>query len=774
MKFVITLIGLFLMLTSLYAQTNSKLAKKGEQFLKNENYEEGLEYFNSLSEEQKQADPLHDYYVGMIYYYSPNEQELGIPYAESYINKTDSTQLAERNHYHVYYVLAKLKHLSYEFDEAEGLYQKFHGLIAVSPYFMEEERVAILTDVERQIECCKFGRISVKNPRNAVIQNLGDSVNTIYPEYAPVISQDEKLLFFTSRRPDTKGGKKAYDGGYYEDVYGAQLYKGSLFEKKTWKQDSTGGQYFNLVTDFGYFNFHKVGGHVNSKDHDGSIQLTHEDSVLYFYRKHDIWSVNIDSTVLDEPVKLGIHANSDNYEPSLFLSYDENMLFIVSDRPGGYGGLDIYVSLKNQDGTWTEAQNLGPNVNTEYDEDSPYLDPDGKTFYFSSMGHSSMGGYDIFRSKMIEDSWTVPVNLGHPINTPADDIYFTMTSRYNRGYYASSDLQGNGDMDMYRITFADERDPVAELIGYVRTGDEFVPAQSKITLSVVGTDESIEAATDSIDGDYFLLLGHGKTYDMMVETDDFAPYHKAFEIPEQKSYFQLYQEIHHVHLFDDSGHIIGQKITVYNGTGKADTTLFLYDEEFKFKNLSVEDHNLSTTTTDIKFYISQDSLHRLMEADPTVHYDYGDDAVVSFLTKDGLDIYDESSYEKTTWGEFIESGKPKDLVEKDPDALDSDVRNVEGLFFTVQIGVYSRDVPHSVFFNLKPINTQHLENGRYRYSIGQFSSEEDANERKNEIVKLGIADAFVTAYHKGERIGMTEARRMIEKEGAKILFDPNW
>lgn len=264
---------------------------------------------------------------------------------------------------------------------------------------------------------------------------------------------------------------------------------------------------------------------------------------------------------------------------------------------------------------------------------------------------------------------------------------------------------------------------------------------------------------------------------MVVETDEFAPYHKAFEIPEQKSYFQLYQEVHHVHLFDDNGHIIGQKITVYNGTGEADTTLYLYDEEFNFKNLSAGDHNLSTKSTDIKFYMTQDSLHRLMATDPTVHYDYGDDVVVSFLSKDGLDIYDESSYEETTWGEFIKNNPnadTTDIVEKDPNELDTDVGNVKGLFFTVQIGVYSRDVPHSVFYNLAPINTQNLDNGHYRYSIGQFSSEADATERKDEIVKLGITDAFVTAYHNGERIGVTEARRMIEEEGAKILFDPNW
>lgn len=772
---IISFLGCLFCITTSFCQGNGKLQNKGEKFLKKHNYEEGLRYFNSLSETDKKKSPYYNYYVGMIHYYSPNNQELGIPFFENYIASVDSTALVNRNHHHVYYVLAKLNHLQYNFNEAEKLYNTYIDYTKVSSYFLEEEKSKIIEDALRQIACCKFGRIAIENERNAIIQSLGDTVNTIYPEYAPVVSQDEKLLFFTSRRPDTKGGKKSFDGEYFEDIYGAQLYKGSLFDKKVWKEDSTGGNYFSLVTDFGYQNFHKVGGQVNSKKHDGSIQLINGDSVMFFYRDHDVWSVNVDTTTNTEPVKLGLHANSDNYEPSLFLSYDEQILFIVSDRPGGYGGLDIYASSINENGDWTEPVNLGPNVNTKYDEDAPYLDPDNATFYFSSKGHSSIGDYDIFRSRKNGELWSVPVNLGYPINTPADDIYFTMTSRYNRGYYASSDLKGNGDMDMYRITFADERDPVAEMIGFVRKGNDLVPAQSKISLKVLGTDESIETTTDSINGDYFLLLGHGKTYDMIVNTDGFAPYHKAFQIPEQKSYFQLYQEVHHVHLFNDKGQVIGQKITVYNGTGEADTATYYYEEGSQFKNLSSANNDLEYKDTDVKFYMTKDSLYNLMQTDSTITFDYGNDVEVLFLTKNGADVFDEGSYTKTTWGDFkAEVGLAEKETVNNNDSNVTAVENVAGLFFTVQIGVYSKDVPHAVFFNVKPINTQNLDNGTYRYSTGQFSSVKEASERRAELINLGITDAFVTAYYNGNRIGVTKAKKMIEEEGAKILFDPNW
>jgi len=221
-----------------------------------------------------------------------------------------------------------------------------------------------------------------------------------------------------------------------------------------------------------------------------------------------------------------------------------------------------------------------------------------------------------------------------------------MTSRYNRGYYASSDLRGVGDMDLYRITFTDERDPVAELMGFVRQGEELVPAKSKITLKSLDESEVISDETDTLEGDYFLLLGHGKTYDMIVETERFAPYHRQFDIPEQKEYFQLYQEIHHVHLYDSDGNIIGQQITVYNALGETDTSQTYYDEEtIKRLNLIKNDlgiHGMMTVLSDVKFYMSEDSLLALMRKDSTLSFDFGDNVLVSFMEDENDDKLDEN------------------------------------------------------------------------------------------------------------------------------------
>ena len=396
-----------------------------------------------------------------------------------------------------------------------------------------------------------------------------------------------------------------------------------------------------------------------------------------------------------------------------------------------------------------------------------------------------MGGFDIFRSKQEDTLWSKPVNLGFPVNTPADDIYFTMTHRYNRGYYASADLNGVGDMDLYRITFADERDPVAELLGYVKKDNELIPAKSKITLSTLDGSELISDESDTISGDYFLLLGHGKKYKMLVETDEFAPYERIFEIPEQHEYFQLYQEVHHIHLLNGDGKIIGQQITVFNAFGEPDTTTTYYDDETLAKIESIKSENKIETNVkelkELRFYITTDSLRKLMAKDESLDYNLGDDVKVYFLKDEAADLFKFNSYEL-----YEGSISRKEFLKEDDIAIDlSEIKTTEvietpdgttaaetigGLFFTVQIGVYSRDVPHDVLFNLTPLVTKKTSENHFRYSTGTFNSAGEATIRKDEIVKIGVTDAFVTAYYRGERISIEKAQELIES-GVKVNGD---
>src|SRR5690606_11449888 len=127
--------------------------------------------------------------------------------------------------------------------------------------------------------------------------------------------------------------------------------------------------------------------------------------------------------------------------------------FFVSDRDLGVGNRDIYFCDLNVNGEWLPAKNIGADINTKYGEEAVFMHPDGKTMYFSSKGHNTMGGYDVFKTTLVNGKWTTPVNLGYPINGPDDDVFFVMSGSGNRAYFASAKQGGFGNYDIYKITF---------------------------------------------------------------------------------------------------------------------------------------------------------------------------------------------------------------------------------------------------------------------------------------------------------------------------------
>ena len=552
--------------------------------------------------------------------------------------------------------MGSLYHKNSEFDKSVQTLEDFLLKLEIE---LKNQTISIeihdefKRETETIIVNCNYGKAMIKSPRKVLAENLGDSVNSKYQDYAPAISLDEKILVFTSRRPENSGSKFSDDGDYFEDVFITNLLKGSLFESKLARTDSSSG-FFNLVNSFEYSISTRLPPVINSKDHDASIQLSNDGNKLYFYRNSDVWTSTKTDTIWNEPIKLS-SVNSTSFEPSVFITLDEETMFISSEREGGYGKLDIFFSEKDSLGNWSEMKNLGPKINTADDEDISYVSPDKDIIYFSSKGHTSMGGYDIFKSIKKDGEWSSPINMGSPINTPYNDAFFVMTPRYNRGYYASERPEGKGGMDLYRLTFANERNPLAELAGLVLKGDSLVPAKSKITiLNEVSSLNSVHNSKE-LTGEYLLLVEHGKTYEMIVETEGFAPYKKTFTIPEQVEYFQLYQEIHHIYLRDSYGNIIGQQIITYNAFNdiesatRNDTLKQLFNQSKYSKYVRDSTNSSIDKFVDVKFYITEDSLMSLLEKDENLKFIFPDYAEISFLYNNNSDFrYSLNSYIKGT------------------------------------------------------------------------------------------------------------------------------
>jgi outer membrane protein OmpA-like peptidoglycan-associated protein len=607
-------------------------SRKASKFFNKGEFEKALVEYNKL--DSTSININDNFKIGVAYFLSNNNQVAGLPYMNKYIILTDSVITV------AYFYLGSLYHKNYEFDKSieqlDNFLKKLEGEYSNGTVDSETYK-QFKDEAETIISNCNYAKTMVKSPRKVLTENLGDTINSKYQEYAPAISLDERTLAYTSRRPTKENEKVSDDGDYYEDIYISHLIKGSLFDAKEQDLDSTSG-FFSLLTDFEYSKPIHLPLMINSETHDASIQLSNDGTKLYFYRNSDVWTTTRTDSSWSEPIKMKV-INTKFFEPSVFITLDEQTMFITSEKDGGFGKMDIYVSEKDSLGNWSEMKNLGSKINTTADEDISYVSPEKNIIYFSSKGHSSMGGYDVFKSIKKEGEWSSPINMGSPVNTPYNDAFFVMTPKYNRGYYASERPEGKGGMDLYRLTFTDERNPLAELSGLVLRGDSLVPAKSKITM--IEKESLVSTMQNSKDekGDYLLLVEHGKTYEMLVETEGFAPYKKTFVIPSQLDYYQLYQEIHHVYLRDSEGNIVGQQIITYNAfydienATKNDTMSSYFSKSKYSEHIRAKENVDIEKFVDVKFYMTEDSLKNLLERDATLSFIFSDLTEVSYMYK---------------------------------------------------------------------------------------------------------------------------------------------
>ncbi|MCH8317322.1 MAG: PD40 domain-containing protein [Bacteroidetes bacterium] len=329
-------------------------------------------------------------------------------------------------------LLGRAFQYQYKFDKAIESYKRYKAK------FVDDDKDYdhgddIIRLIGRKIYECNNGNELVANPVDIAIHNLGH-LNSPEPDYAPLISADDNVLIFTSRREGSTGENKDIDNMFFEDIY--ICYK-------------TGHRWSKPEN---------IGPPINTKFHDASVGLSADGKRLYIYQDNEFGSGGIFYCDLKNNSKWStpkaVNAiNSEYFENSATLSADFKSLYFSSNRPGGYGELDLYVCKRDEKNKWSKPINLGPTINTQYNEDNPVLDIDNKTLYFSSTGHKGMGDYDIFKTIFIneDDGWTEPENLGYPINSPDADIHFVLSGDGRFAYYSSIKDYGVGEQDLFII-----------------------------------------------------------------------------------------------------------------------------------------------------------------------------------------------------------------------------------------------------------------------------------------------------------------------------------
>lgn len=513
-------------------EDGDELFEMGEYYMK-----DAIPFYEKANRFNPNNDALN-YKLGTCYYFTRKNEE-----AIKHLEKAKQLNPLINRKLNKY--LGKSYQRNFEWDKAIVAYE----------FYMASRLPDEQMDVDlakKYIVECKNGKRFSEDPVRVWVDNLGPNINTEYHEYGVAINADATLMMFSSRRPGNIGELiDPATNDYYEDIYTSE------FIDDEW----------TLATN--------LGEPINDKGHNASIALSNDGMELILFKGNertlgDLYVTDKYSGTYENAHELGKYINTKYHESSASISPDRRKIYFVSDRPEGYGGRDIYVSQ------WDErkeefgpAINIGPTINTQYDEEGVFIHPDGKTLYFSSQGHDSMGDYDIFVSTWDGNSWTRPVNLGFPINSPDIDVFFLVSANKRYGYFTSEKEGGYGLRDIYRIEFlGKEKEPVlntednliaslakplsnlvieptveittsklALVRGVVLDETTKDPLVAKMELVDNGTGQILATFdSDAATGKFLVSLPSGKDYGIAVNVEGYLFHSEHFLVPEETSY----------------------------------------------------------------------------------------------------------------------------------------------------------------------------------------------------------------------------------------------
>lgn len=428
-----------------------------------------------------------------------------------------------------FYHLGMCYHLNEDIDKAVENYNKFKEV--------SNKESELLPVANLRIQQCAEAKSQMEKPVNVRLRNMGPIINTAFPEYSPVVSLDGSALYFTSRRPwannETDEFRDLVTNQYPEDIYVSYLDFDSSWTKPV-RLEFCGPQ-----------------------KNEASISMSSDERKIYLYEDSigngDIFTTEFFHAKFQDITDLDMeNVNTKYWETHCMMSHDQRRFFFVSDRPGGFGGRDIYVMDREKNGEWNNPRNLGPGINSPNDEDAPFISVDNRTLYYSSNGEKSIGGFDIFKSKMREDSiWLTGSNLGYPFNSTNDDIFYTTTLDGRRGYMTSYRNNGQGEKDIYEIynDYLGLKD-IAILKGLIKTVDNKpIPEEFAINVKLVCMDcehDDVRQVFPRLrDGVFMTGLLPCKTYKLeyMNLTDSLLMGKDSFTTLCDTAYQDIYREL---------------------------------------------------------------------------------------------------------------------------------------------------------------------------------------------------------------------------------------
>lgn len=417
-------------------------------FFNNHNYFSAIKVYQLLlKKEPNNAE--YNQMIAKCYMLSNSIKAKAIPHLEFLLRQ-------EKFPDDIWLDLGRAYHFSNRFDDAIKQYNKYKEKVAG-----DKKQVAL---ANRYIEQALNGRELTKHPLKVTFENPGKAVNCEFPDFYPMVLPDESALFYTTRRKSPTAFQAEFDGLFPSDIFYSAVKGGKHDKSQT------------------------VGATINTNLDEQVVDVSDDGTIMLFYIDHievfgDIWISRrlnskmpwLKSEPLPDNINTGLETSASIYKDP---ATDEESLLLSSSRAGtadnpNFGETDIYISRKLPNGKWSDPRNLGANINTGYKEEFPQFSEDGKILYFASEGHSSMGGFDIFKSVWDESdqSWSAPKNLGYPINTAGDDINISFTSGGRIAYMSALREGGQGDLDVYKLILQDVEAKESIYKGYVSSVD---------------------------------------------------------------------------------------------------------------------------------------------------------------------------------------------------------------------------------------------------------------------------------------------------------------
>ncbi|CAG0966868.1 MAG: hypothetical protein HND27_04285 [Bacteroidetes bacterium] len=683
---------------SLSKSEEKKTIENAEYYFGEEYYGKALELFQKL-EKHNPTDVYYKLMVGICMLYN---SDLRVEALE----KMKEVKKLNPDYNEINYYLGRAYMVNRELEKAISYFNK---------YKREDIGKEDLDNANRMIDYCNNAKkLMADSLKEITFTPIGTPINTKWSEYVPLISPDESILIFTYRGERSKGGlmdksgKPDVAGDYYEDVFISTKKNG------TWNEPEN------------------IGDNINTIGHDAAIALSIDGQKLLIYKstkkdKGDIYMSNLEGDTWSKPKPLDGDINTTFWEGSASISMDEKTIYFASDRPGGFGKRDLYTATKLPNNKWGNVKNMGPTINTPFNEDAPFIHPDNQTLYFSSEGHNSMGGYDIFYVINEKSSWGKPTNVGYPVNTIDDDRYYVLSADGKTGYYSSARKGGIGGHDIYTVTpgHFGKKPILALVLGTVTANNKVVDADITVT-NETKNEEMGQFKSNSATGKYMLALTPGNKYKIAIEVEGYETKVEYLNIESLDTYVQVE---HDLSVFSKD---FKDKLEV-----KQDTTLQQrVDQQIsKYRELADEKNKDNIINNAI-------NLNEVITG------------------KSGADsLTDKEKYIKDQLTDL----ENKNIIDKsktqDAFAQASD-KEIGGVSFKVEIGAVTNpnDFKLAHLEKYGKISSKTYPDGITRYSFGPFKTLAEAESFRLMLIEKEkeASDAFVTVFVLGERKTLPE------------------